>query len=60
MIINPCKVNSLKTSKKAIFDIFSNIKIFNNIKGIAVYVNNEIAGFAIGRKIKQQDGNSSL
>jgi len=44
----------LKNEQKAIFDIFSNIKIFNNIKGIAVYVNNEIAGFAIGEKLNSK------
>ncbi|HOM03629.1 MAG TPA: phosphatidylglycerol lysyltransferase domain-containing protein [Acetivibrio sp.] len=41
----------LKNEQKAIFDILNNINLFNNIKGIAVYVGKEIVGFALGEKL---------
>ncbi|HHV29957.1 MAG TPA: DUF2156 domain-containing protein [Clostridium sp.] len=43
----------LKNEQKAIIDILNNIELFN-IKGIAVYADNEIAGFAIGEKLNDK------
>ncbi|WP_265444208.1 DUF2156 domain-containing protein [Acetivibrio straminisolvens] len=40
----------LKNEQKAIIDILGNIELFN-IKGIAVYADNEIAGFALGERL---------
>lgn len=43
----------LKNEQKGIVDIFNNIELFN-IKGIAVYVENKIAGFAAGEKLNSK------